>query len=155
MVKLRYFKLPIIINNMIKKIVLHFWTHRRQFAKYFIVGVSGVALDMGSLYALKEYGGLSPVTSVVINQIFIINYVFFLNKHWSFRASGQTHQQIVRFYILAAINYAISVGWMWVFYEHLDFNYLLARLANIALGTVWNFLLYKHWIYREPAARAT
>ena len=126
---------------------------RHQFARYFVIGLSGVILDIGSLYLLKEYLHFRPVVAVIINGIFLLNYVIFLNKYWAFKSAGVTHKQIVRFFILAGINYAISVGWMYFFNEKLLINYLFARVANIALSVAWNFLLYKYWVYRheEPA----
>ncbi|MBI2444176.1 MAG: GtrA family protein [Candidatus Magasanikbacteria bacterium] len=137
---------------MIKKIVVHLWTLRHQFSRYFIIGVSAVILDIGTLYLLKEYLQIPPVWAVVINQAVLLNYVFWLNKHWSFRGSGVTHQQAVRFGILAGLNYAFSVGWMWLGNHQLQFNYLLVRLANIILSVGWNFLLYKYWVYRPSVS---
>jgi putative flippase GtrA len=110
---------------------------------------------MSSLFVLKEYGGLSPVTAVVINQIFIINYVFFLNKLWSFDARGMTGQQILRFLIVALWNYAFAIFWMSLFYERIQMNYLLARILNIILAVSWNFLLYKYFVYRVALGEGT
>ena len=78
---------------------------RAQFIRYFVIGISSVILDVGSLYVLKQFGHLRPVTAVVINQIFLINYVFFLNKYLAFKAKGATHKQIVRFFVLALVWY--------------------------------------------------
>ena len=121
---------------------------RDQFIKYFITGLGAVFLDILSLYLLKEYLGLRAVWAVVINQIFILNYVFFVNKHWSFKSKGMTRREMKRFLTLAGLNYAVAVVWMLFFNEFLEFNYLLVRLANVALSVAWNFLLYKYWVYR-------
>lgn len=128
---------------------------RREFAKYFIIGISAFVLDLGSLFWLKERMGFSPVTAVIINQIFILNYVFFLNQRWSFRAKGATHKQIARFYLLALGNYLFSIFWMWLMHKQFNLNYLVARVANIIMAVAWNFFLYKYWIYRisqKPSA---
>lgn len=126
------------------------WNHRVQFARYAITGFSAVALDMGTLYALKEWLHIRPVWAIVINQSFLVNYVFILNKKWSFQSTGRTHRQVMRFYVLAGVNYFISVTWMG-FFSHIfgEHWYLLIRLANIGLATAWNFLLYKFWVYRH------
>lgn len=134
---------------MLKRLILHFWSMRREFAKYFIIGVTAFVLDIGSLYLLKEYANLSPVTSVIINQIVIVNLVFYLNKKWSFKSDGQTHKQIVKFYILAVANYFISIIWMGITHNYLQIHYLIARIANIILAVAWNFLLYRYWVYRS------
>lgn len=122
---------------------------RHQFVRYFIIGFSGVFLDVGTLYLLKEYLHFRPVVAVIINGILLINYVFFLNKYWAFKSTGVTHKQIVRFFLLAGVNYVIAVGWMYIFNEKLGLNYLLVRVANIALSVTWNFLLYKYWVYKH------
>ena len=134
---------------MIKKTILYFWSMRRQFARYFIIGFSGVIIDVGSLYLLKEYLHLRPVTAVIINGIFLLNYVFFLNKHWAFKSEGVTHKQIIRFFILSGFNYVVAIAWMFFFNEKVGINYLLARISNIALSVAWNFLLYKYWVYKH------
>lgn len=122
---------------------------RYQFARYFVIGIGGAVLDIGSLYLLKQYLHIRPVVAVVINGIFLLNYIFFLNKYWAFKSVGITHKQMIRFFILAGINYAISISWMYVFNHKLGFYYLLVRLANIALSVAWNFLLYKYWVYKH------
>lgn len=138
---------------MIKKTISHFWLMRRQFARYFIVGFSGVFLDVGTLFLMKEYLHLRPVAAVVINGFFLLNYIFFLNKHWTFKSAGATRAQALRFLVLAGFNYFVSIGWMFIFNEKLGINYLLARVLNIALSVAWNFLLYKYWVYkREESA---
>ena len=129
---------------------------RHQFVRYFVIGLGAVVLDIGSLYLLKEFLHFRPVMAVIVNGIFILNYVFFLNKYWAFKSTGITHKQMIRFFILAGINYGIAIGWMYIFNHQLGLNYLLVRLANIALSVAWNFLLYKFWVYKheEPVILA-
>lgn len=141
------------LNNMherLSRLFAHLWAHRVQFARYTVTGFSAVVLDMGSLYILKEWFHFRPVWAIVVNQGFLANYVFLLNKKWSFQAQGRTHRQVIRFYILSAFNYTVSVTWMG-FFSHIfgEQWYLLIRLANIGLATGWNFLLYKFWVYRH------
>lgn len=120
-----------------------------QFLRYFIVGCSAVLLDMATLYWLKTIIGLSAVWSIVINQLAMCSYVFLLNKYWVFTSSGAFARQAVRYFSLAAANYLIAIIWMWIFNEQIGFNYLLVRLANIALSTAWNFLLYRFFVYTK------
>ena len=124
------------------------WSHRLQFGRYFVVGGSAFILDMSSLYLIKERFNLQPVQAVVINQAFILTYVFLLNKKWSFGSTGQTRTQLAKFLTLAGSNYLISIAWMWFFAHYLPIHYLIARVLNIILATSWNFLLYKYWVYR-------
>lgn len=124
---------------------------RHQFARYFMIGFSGVIIDIVSLYLLKQFAHLRPVVAVIVNQVFLLNYIFLLNKYWAFKTKGVTHKQVIRFFILAGINYAVAIVWMLFFNEKLGINYLLARVANIAVAVAWNFLLYKYWVYKQEA----
>jgi putative flippase GtrA len=134
---------------MIKKAFNYFWAARVQLMKYFVVGVSTVLLDMVSLIFLKEKAHIQPVLAVVYNQILIMVFNFSLNKFWSFKESVLTHWQVVKYVILTGFNYAFSVSAMYVFNSKMHFDYRLVRVGSIAVVVMWNFLLYKHWIYVE------
>lgn len=134
---------------MLKKTLHYLWNLRRQFIKYFIVGFSGLFLDIGSLILFKEVLGISPVLAVVINQIFLLTYNFSLNKYWSFRNKEMPQKQIVRYGILAGANYLVSVSAMYIFNHRFGFDYRIVRVGTIILMVSWNFFLYKYWVYKE------
>jgi putative flippase GtrA len=140
---------------MIKKTAYYFWSIRRQFVKYFIVGLGAVILDMATLLFLKEALGIPPVIAVTINQLIVLVYVFTLNKYWSFKEHSPSHRQIIRFGAVVVLNYCFSVTAMYIFNNILKLNYVLIRLASIALAVSWNFFLYKYWVYAKPAAENT
>ncbi len=125
---------------------------RKQLLRYFVIGCSGVILDLGTLYILVNFLHLPPVWGVIINQIIVLNYIFFLNRHWSFSAGGATaYRQMIKFFVVAGFNYLVAISWIWLFNHQLGINYLITRLGNIIVSTIWNFLLYKHWVYKVHA----
>ena len=134
---------------MIKKILKHLWENRLQFIKYFIIGSSGFVLDILTLIGLKEGLDLNPVLSVIVNQLFMINYIFFLNKYWTFRAKGIARDQMYRFWLLMAWNYSFAVIIMWFGNVLFEINYIYVRILSIAVVVSWNFILYKHWVFVE------
>ena len=125
------------------------WSFRHQFIRYFCVGFSAFILDMSSLMLLKEVFGWQPITAVVTNQVFIITYIFLLNKYWSFDNRDLAHRQVVRFLMLVVFNYLVSVATMYIFNHRLGWDYRLVRIGTIILATCWNFLSYKYWVYRS------
>ena len=139
---------------MVKKFFCYLW--EKKFLQYSIVGSSAFVFDFVSLIILKEVFNFNPTVAVAVEQILAINYVFFLNKYWSFKCDGQTVKQMVRFLILMLANYIFAITWMWLFTNPVSFSleinifgktrdlwYLLVRLINILLAVSWNFLLYK------------
>lgn len=127
------------------------WEKHGQFIRYFIIGSTGVVLDLGSLYFFTQILQISQTIALVIYQPFIILYIFFLNKHWSFKnqKGGLTHRQMIRFLTLCTFNYFFSIAWIWLWSEHFAFDHFLARISNIMLAVGWNFLLYKYWVYKS------
>lgn len=136
---------------MLKKLVQYLYSLRREFAKYFIVGFSGVFLDLGSLILFKEIFGWWPVFAVAVNQVIILAYNFTLNKYWSFRNQEMPQWQLVRYLSLAGFNYIFSVVIMYIFNHELGFDYRLVRLGTIIIMVAWNFFLYKYWVYKKEA----
>ncbi len=134
---------------MIKKTLTYAWSIRHQFTKYFIVGISGLALDLGLLALCSKIFGWNPTISLVFSQIVVLIYNFLLNKYWSFGNKAMPHRQVVRYLTLAGANYLLSLVIMYIFNEMLGYEELLVRLFTIALMVAWNFFLYKYWVYRE------
>lgn len=126
----------------------YFWSVRHQFVKYFVVGVSGVVIDLFTLMMFKEWFGMVATLAVVVNQAIMIIYNFTLNKYWSFANKEMPHRQVVRYLILFAINYVFSVVVMYLFSDKMGFDYRIVRLSTIALMVGWNFFLYKYWVYK-------
>lgn len=121
---------------------------RRQFFGYALVGSTGTILDLITLAFFKEILGWRPVTAVIVNQIICINYIFFLNKRFTFGAQGKTLKRLWDFILLSVWNYVFAVAWMYFLNEKMGYNYLVVRITSIILAVSWNFLLYKYWIYR-------
>jgi len=131
----------------IKKLINYFWGVRFEFGKYFVIGISGLFLDIGTLVFFKEKFGLGATLAVILNQIILVAYNFTLNKYWSFKNKELPHKQFVRYMILFAFNYLLAVIIMFVFSKKIGFDYRLVRVANIALSVSWNFFLLKYWVY--------
>lgn len=133
---------------MMKRVLSFAWSVRREFVKYFFVGISGFILDLGSLMLLKQVFGFSAVAAVVVNQPVVLLYNFSLNKWWSFRNRALPYKQIVKYLSIAILNYFFSVTAMYVLHDVLYLDYRLARVVTVAAMVPVNFLLYKYWVYR-------
>lgn len=127
------------------------WQHRREFFKYFVVGITAFILDTGSLYVLKEKLHVTPTVALAVSQPFILAFVFFINRNWSFDIKSgreESTKQLIKFLSLAIGNYLFGLVWMWAIHDILGIHYMITRVANIILSVGWNFLLYKYWVYK-------
>lgn len=133
---------------MINKICTYCWSLRRQFAKYFIVGISGFVLNLSLLILAKEILGISAVIATAVIGLFLMVFNFLLNKYWSFRDKTMPHKQIIRYIILSAGNYVFSVSAMYLLHDQFGWDYRLVNIGTVAVMVSWNFLLFKYWVYR-------
>ncbi|MEK7481227.1 MAG: GtrA family protein [Patescibacteria group bacterium] len=128
------------------------WIHAKKatFARYFFTGITGLVMDVGLLYVAKEYFGIRPVIALFGTQILVIAYVFFMNRHWSFKSTAtSTHRQLAKFLVVLAGNYVVSIVFMYLGHDMLGIHYQIVRITTVALSVSWNFLLYNYWVYRD------
>ena len=134
---------------MIKKVCSIFLEEKIKFLRYLVVGFSGLFLDIGTLYILSRTFGINPTLAVCINQVILIGYNFTLNKYWTFGGGGMPHKQFVRYLVLVTFNYIFSGIVMYGFNEIGGYDEILVRIGAIAIMTLWNFILYKNWVYKS------
>jgi len=131
------------------------WKERVRFAKYATVGTLSVNIDIATLILLVEWLKINPTIAVVCNQIVVLGCNFLCNKYWSFQSNGKTHQELVRYLILASWNYTFAVMAMYVGNGLLGGPYLVVRVLSIMCMVSWNFMLYRWWVYRQVGERAS
>ncbi len=120
--------------------------------KFAIVGVSGIGVNMGVLYLLKEFA-LIPVFigSLIAIELSILSN-FWLNHFWTWKdrsESGTVWGKVVRYHVGAGLtamlgNYLILI----VLTEFFGVNYLISNLIGIAVGTFGNFVVNDLWTFK-------
>lgn len=134
---------------MFLRVLKYFWSLKRQFAKYFVVGLSGVGIDFVLMILFKEYVGFKPILATAVSQVFSIAFIFLANKYWSFVSRQQTKKQIFRYSIVLFFDYGYTIAMMYFFNSLWGYDYRLVRLGAVAIMVTWNFFLYKYFVYRK------
>ena len=123
--------------------------------KFGVVSASGVAVNMGCLYLLKEFAGIPYfVASVIAIELSILsNFTINLLWTWSDRSGeGTLWTKIIRYHIGAGAtaflgNYLILIALTEIFGIH----YLISNLIGIAVGTLANYIINDLWTFRKKA----
>lgn len=124
-----------------------------RFIKFCIVGLSGVAVNMGLLWLLTEVVGLFYLVSATISIETSIISNYLLNDYFTFsdRRSGGTGSLIRRFLKFNLISLAglgINLSTLWLLTSIAGVYYLLSNLVGIALATLWNYLVNSWWTWK-------
>ena len=122
----------------------------RHAFKYYLVGASGVFVNLGILYSLTEFGGLWYLLSSSIAIYVSITTNFFLNKIWTFKdtmTSQSTALMYIKFIGVSLVGMGIQLGFNYLFVERVSLYYLLAALISIGIASSVNFVLNRHWTF--------
>ena len=132
--------------------------------RFVLVGGANTAIDMSLLFGLVNLFGLAIFYSNIISTSIALTFSYFVNKSFTFKdrsPAGKT--QLLKFL-------AITVTGLWIiqpiiiattsaffYYSLIDSNIqlLVGKLAATCVTLVWNYLLYKKFVFKEaPKAEA-
>jgi putative flippase GtrA len=126
---------------------------QHPFPRFVISGGTTFIVDLGLLKLLHGYEHMALLPATTIAFLISFSVTFLISRHWTFPSgrAGRTHHQAIRFAILVGGNLVTTlliVGGL----VALGLYYLLAKVIAVALNAGANFLLYRHWVFRDPAA---
>jgi len=126
--------------------------HRSPFLKFLIVGVLSFALDLGLLVALHEGLNVDLVIATPIAFLTSLVFNFALQRSFTFRAMNSRTVSAAKYIALVIVNVVVT-DLIVTGFDKLDWAYGIGKVVATVLTTGWNFLLYRHWIFRHEPAR--
>ena len=104
-----------------------------------IVGITGIAVNMIALAALKNYLPLLGASFIAIELSIISNYI--LNDMWTFKENntGTWLHRMISYNGVAVGGMIINMAVLAIL-TTLGMWYILANLIGIVLGFAWNFI---------------
>ena len=122
----------------------------KRYARFCVVGATGVAVDMGIIYLLADPSMLGwnlTLSKVIAAEIAIFNN-FIWNDVWTFRGltrSGNIRvtrlARLGKFNLICVAGISLSVLLLNGQVYWLKINVYLANFVSIVLVSVWNFLM--------------
>jgi putative flippase GtrA len=113
-----------------------------KFLKFCIVGFSGMIVDFGTTWLLKEK---IKVNKYIANSTgFILaassNYLF--NRFWTFHSGNpRIGSEYVSFILISMVGLAINNLIIFLFNEKMKINFYLSKLFAVGVVTIWNFFM--------------
>ncbi len=141
----------------------------REIAKFGIVGLTALVVDIGLFNFLRFAGGAGPmfdrpISAKIVSVAVATLVAYFGNRYWTFRHRGRTHmsREMAMFFLLNFIGMAIAVGCLCISHYVLGFTSALAdnlsaNVIGLGLGTMFRFWSYRKWVFPaipdDPADR--
>ena len=133
-----------------KKDVGGFSLFAKQAVKYYVVGGSGVLVNLGILYALTDFAGFWYTASQVIAISVSISSNFLFNRFWTFSDSiGDQKNSVmyVKFLIVSLIGMGIQLGITSALVESVGLYYMYAAGIGIAISGAINYVVNRRWTF--------
>jgi len=135
-----------------------------EFAKFAVIGVTGVLITNAVYDLLYIHLGLGPVTSTTIATTIATIASYLGNRYWSFRDRQRTGvpREIVVFAVLNGIalliqDAAVAFNYYLLGLGHDKLAGFIALNAGIVLATLFRFWSYRRfvWVARQPTEQGT
>lgn len=117
--------------------------------RYLLVGGSSFLLDAGLLFLLYEQFDLPLALATSVAFWVAVIYNFVLTKYWTFsnREKDQLKKHIVLYLCLLGFNYLATV-WLMILLTSI-LHVVLAKTLIAAAQTLWNYPIYKYFIFKR------
>ena len=122
------------------------WREWKKVFKFGLVGISGILVNMGVLFYLREFIGLDLLIAGFFSiELSILNN-FLWNDLWTFRSStdhklSSRWHRLILFHVVSAVPIIINLGLLYLFTNGFNVYYLTSNLIGILAAFGWNFLV--------------
>jgi putative flippase GtrA len=114
----------------------------QKFIKFCVVGFSGMFIDFGTTWLLKEKVKVNKYIANSAGFVLAATSNYLWNRYWTFQ-SVNSHMvtEYFSFIIISLIGLAINNLLIYLLSDKMKFNFYLSKLFAIGVVTVWNFVL--------------
>jgi putative flippase GtrA len=112
-----------------------------KFMRFVAVGFSGLLVDFGLTYLLKEKLKLNKYVANGTGFFAAATSNFFINRQWTFSsADPDVGGQYMKFILFSLIGLLINSAIVWLMNDRLKKNFYLSKGVATLIVTLWNFL---------------
>jgi len=111
-----------------------------KFLKFCIVGSSGMVVDFGTTWLLKEKVKINKYIANSTGFILAATSNYLLNRFWTFHSeNSKIATEYISFVLISLFGLGINNLVVYLLTEKLKFNFYISKLFAIGVVTLWNF----------------
>lgn len=121
----------------------------KTFLKFGIVGASGVVVDFGITWLLKEKLGFNPYLANSLGFACAVFNNYLLNRKWTFKSKDPNiAKQFTKFLTIALVGLVLNNFIIYVLHDKLDLHFYLSKLIATGIVMIWNFWANKKHTFK-------
>jgi putative flippase GtrA len=111
-----------------------------KFFKFGIVGVSGVVVDFGITWLLKEKARLNQYVANSSGFLCAVMSNYYLNRIWTFHSQdGAVGIQFAKFFVVALVGLGMNNALIYLFNERYKIPFYVSKGIATGIVMLWNF----------------
>ena len=118
--------------------------------KFAVVGFTGMLIDFGLTYLLKEKIKFQKYIANTIGFLSAASFNYYLNRIWTFNSMDtEIFYEYSRFIGVSVAGLIINLVFLWFFNDVKKLNFYFSKLLAIVITIAWNFSI--NYIYTFAA----
>lgn len=125
---------------------------RHSAVRYVLVGSLSFVVDAGGLYLLRDVVGWPAWIAAAVSFLasFAVNYT--LQRAFAFGGVAPYGSSLAKYVVLVIAN-TIANSLIVAAFDAVGIWFVGKVISTVAM-TVWNYFLYRYWVFRGPRAAA-
>jgi putative flippase GtrA len=113
-----------------------------KFLKFCAVGFSGMLIDFGTTWLLKEKARVNKYIANSAGFVLAASSNYLWNRIWTFQSENdEIAIEYFSFILIAVAGLVINNFVIYLSNDRLKINFYLSKLFAIGVVTIWNFLM--------------
>ena len=113
-----------------------------KFLKFCVVGFSGMLIDFGITWLLKEKARINKYIANSTGFILAATSNYIWNRVWTFESkNSEIAVEYLSFILISVAGLGINNFVIFLLNDKLKFNFYLSKLIAIGVVTIWNFVM--------------
>ena len=113
-----------------------------KFLKFCVVGLSGMMIDFGTTWLLKEKVRLNKYIANSTGFILAATSNYIWNRVWTFHSENdQIAIEYFSFILISVAGLVINNFVIFLLNDKLKINFYISKLFAIGVVTIWNFFM--------------
>lgn len=126
----------------------------RSGTRYLVVGGFCFVIDVALLGLAHEVIGIPLAIATPISFLASFAVTYTLQRIVAFASGAKVVPSVARYTALVIFNTLATTGMVWVV-DELGGGWLAGKLLAVVATTVWNFFVYRHWVFAAPRSWST
>jgi len=121
-----------------------------KFIKFGTVGFSGVIVDFGTTFIVKEILKVQKYIANTLGFTLAATSNYILNRIWTFRSKDpKILLQYGKFFTISVVGLILNNSIVYLLHGRINFNFYFAKAVATVVVTLWNFFANYKFTFKK------